>query len=227
MTGIKLVSPSHLGTTWQCKCCGMPAPAFAPRLNPTLNASGLRASRRMRLARIIESKNSVFSSPSSNSMSPISRSGRTSRCPQLYGNLFITIKEYLPFQSIWNLAKSSDFAISINGFPPLLPVSSRGLGASIYGMRQYECSLCILFTLYKEPYRRVFVNCLNFTQIWGILRFCQRESRRLRIGANKRPIDFRLIGPLRFCQRRKFCPALRVSRARNSRMRDWGCGERR
>ena len=36
ITGMKLVSPSQRGTTWQCRCCGMPAPAFEPRLKPTL-----------------------------------------------------------------------------------------------------------------------------------------------------------------------------------------------
>ena len=29
---MKLVSPSQRGTTWQCRCWGIPAPAFAPNI---------------------------------------------------------------------------------------------------------------------------------------------------------------------------------------------------
>ena len=32
ITGMKLVSPFQRGTTWQCKCDGIPAPAAWPKL---------------------------------------------------------------------------------------------------------------------------------------------------------------------------------------------------
>lgn len=62
MTGIKLLSPSQRGTTWQCKCFGMPAPAAEPMLKPTLKPCGCNVFAKISWASTIVSINSARSS---------------------------------------------------------------------------------------------------------------------------------------------------------------------
>jgi len=61
-TGMKLVSPPHLGTTCWCRWAAMPAPATEPRLMPMLNPCGPEAWRRARMACWVQEANSAVSS---------------------------------------------------------------------------------------------------------------------------------------------------------------------
>ena len=61
ITGMKLVSPPHRGTTCWCRCAAIPAPATEPRLIPMLKPCGPEAWRRARMARWVYSANSAVS----------------------------------------------------------------------------------------------------------------------------------------------------------------------
>ena len=87
-TGMKFVSPPQRGTTCQCRCPGIPAPATRPRFSPTLNPCGCRGRRAAPgRDRCSSDAISAFSSAVSSSSSPTWRTGSTSRCPGLYGYL--------------------------------------------------------------------------------------------------------------------------------------------
>jgi hypothetical protein len=61
-TGMKLVSPPHLGTTCWCRWAAMPAPATEPRLMPMLKPHAPEAWRRAPIACLVNSENSAVSS---------------------------------------------------------------------------------------------------------------------------------------------------------------------
>ena len=61
MTGMKLVSPPHLGTTCWCRWAAIPAPATVPRFIPRLNPCGADTARRATIVRLVKSLNSPLS----------------------------------------------------------------------------------------------------------------------------------------------------------------------
>ena len=61
-TGMKLVSPPHLGTMCWCRWAAMPAPATEPRFIPMLKPCAPDAWRRAVIARLVNSANSAVSS---------------------------------------------------------------------------------------------------------------------------------------------------------------------
>src|SRR6476619_623244 len=83
---MKFVSPPHRGTTCQCRCSGMPAPATWPRFSPMLNPCGSDASRRAWTHRWRNAAIAAFSSVPRSANSPTCRVGSTRRWPGLYGN---------------------------------------------------------------------------------------------------------------------------------------------
>ena len=64
MTGMKLVSPPHRGTTCWCRCAAIPAPATPPRFIPMLKPCAPDAARSAVTARLVKAASSAVS-PSS------------------------------------------------------------------------------------------------------------------------------------------------------------------
>jgi len=96
MAGMKFVSPFHRGTRWKCTCLSIPAPAVLPMFAPKLNPCGLDILSSALIPFPVTSMISPCSSPESFSNRDVCRYGTISRCPLLYGYLFITTKQNFP-----------------------------------------------------------------------------------------------------------------------------------